>query len=373
MKLFCKLPFSRIYIDDEGNVWPACCPDWVQFPLGNIFTQPWEEIWYGDTATTFRNSMFDGSLKFCKWNWCPHIADAQAGVKNFHVIPLEDAPKTWVKQPPLHVNMNYDQTCNLKCPSCRSDFIHLRGEKLEKVIDLQYYVESNILPQVESIALTGVGDPFMSKRFREFLIHFDSKKFPNIKTIHLHTNGQLFDEKMYNKMKGIHHLRLSTDISIDAASAAVYDKLRPPGNWKKLMDNLQFIKKLDNLVLLGISMVAQQDNYREMPAFVKLGETLVHKERETFVEFKRIRHDPHLTSEQFQKMSIDEMDDKRKSEFAEILETIEKKRLFNAALNRRPAIYHNLHEYLTHPVKVNISAMQRFRHKVTLLLADIRS
>jgi len=368
MKLFCKLPFSRISIDDEGNIWPACCPDWVQFPLGNIFRQSYEDAWYGEMAQKFRDSMFDGSLKYCLHDWCPHIADARAGIKNYHVIPLEEAPKEWKKQAPVHLNMNYDQTCNLKCPSCRSDFIHLRGEKLEKVQRLQHYVETQILPQVESIALTGVGDPFMSKRFREFLIHFDSKKYPNIKTIHLHTNGQLFSEQMYNKMKGIHHLNISTDISIDAASAEVYGKVRPPGNWNTLMKNLQFIRKLDNLVLFGISMVVQQDNYGQMPDFIRLGESLTYKRRPTFVEFKRIRHDSHLTDEQFQKIGIDEMDAQRKGEFSEILKTVEKKRFLNAQLDRQPAIYHNLHDYITEPVKVRVSPFQKVAAKAVNIL-----
>ena len=178
MKLFCKLPFSRISIDDDGNIWPACCPDWVQFPLGNIFKQKWEDIWYGEAAKKFRDSMFDGSLQYCKWGWCPNIADAQAGIENYHVIPLKKSPRHWTEAPPVHVNMNYDMTCNLKCPSCRADYIHYTGDKLAKVQYLQEYVEKQILPELESIALTGVGDPFMSRVLRNFLINFDSKKYP---------------------------------------------------------------------------------------------------------------------------------------------------------------------------------------------------
>ncbi|MCW5906335.1 MAG: SPASM domain-containing protein [Chitinophagales bacterium] len=346
MKLFCKLPFSRISIDDDGNVWPACCPDWVQFPLGNIFKQDWSEIWYGEAATKLRNSMFDGSLQYCKRDWCPNVADAEAGIDNYHVIPLHKAPKSWTPQPPEHVNMNYDMSCNLKCPSCRSELIHYRGEQLQKVQQLQNYAEEKILPEVQSIALTGVGDPFISKVFRPFLFDFNSNKYPRIKTIHFHTNGLLFTPEMYGKMKGIHHLRISTDISIDAASEEVYNKVRPPGNWNTLMENLQFIKQLDNLVLLGISMVVQQDNYRQMPDFIKLAESLARGKRATFVEFKRIRHDPHLTAEQYQLMGIDEMDEQHKKEFVEILVEVEKKRLYNARKHIQPSIRHNLHEYL---------------------------
>jgi MoaA/NifB/PqqE/SkfB family radical SAM enzyme len=199
---------------------------------------------------------------------------------------------------------------------------------------------------VESIALTGVGDPFMSRVFRNFLFNFDSKKYPGIKIIHFHTNGQLFDETTYNKMKGIHHLKISTDISIDATTAEVYNKVRAPGNWDRLMKNLQFIKGLDNLDLLGISMVVQQDNYMQMPAFIELAESLVHNKRNTFVEFKRIRQDAHLSQEQFQFIGIDEMDVDRKHEFLETLNRVEMKRRYNAKNKILPEIRHNLQEYL---------------------------
>jgi wyosine [tRNA(Phe)-imidazoG37] synthetase (radical SAM superfamily) len=205
----------------------------------------------------------------------------------------------------------------------------------------------------------------MSRVLRDFLINFDSKKYPNIKTIHFHTNGQLFDEKMYNKMKGIHHLNLSTDISIDAASAEVYDKVRPPGNWERLMKNLQFIKGLDNLVLLGISMVVQQDNYKEMMPFIELGESLVHNGRNTFVEFKRPNHWPHLSDEQYKKICLDEIEPVRKKEFLKILSLVERKRMHHAKKSISPAINHNLQGYLA----INNSPLARLSSKLSSMIS----
>lgn len=346
MKLFCKLPFSRISIDDEGNVWPACCPDWLTFPLGNVFSQSWEEIWMGENATKLRDSSFDGSLRYCKHDWCPNIIDVQSGIENFHVVPLEKAPKTWKPVSPVHINLNYDQTCNLKCPSCRVDYIRLTGGQLKKVEYLQSYVEQHILPHVESVALTGVGDPFMSSVFRKFLLEFDSKKYPNIKTVHLHTNGQLFDEKTYLQMKGLHNIRLSTDISIDAASADVYAKVRPPGQWDRLLKNLDFIKRLDNLVLMGISMVVQRQNSHQLIDFAALGESLVHKNRATFVEYKRMRHDPHMTDAAFEQMSVERASTEENEVFQQQLVELERKRLLNARYGKLPEIRHNLQVYL---------------------------
>jgi len=316
-------------------------------------------------------AMHDGSLRYCDWNWCPHIADAQAGIQNPHVVLYANRPHHREVRPPIHVNMNYDQTCNLKCPTCRSDFIHFRGEQLKKVQYIQKYVEKHILPGVESIALTSVGEPFMSRVFRNFLMNFDSKKYPNLKTIHFHTNGQLFDEKMYAKMKGIHHLRIATDISIDAATADVYGKVRPPGSWERLMKNLQFIKKLDNLVLLGISMVVQQENYRQMPAFIELGESLVYNNRETFVEFKRPRQWSHLSDAEYKKISLDDISSSTKKDFLKILHQVEKKRIHHAKNNILPAIRHNLQEYLP-PAGTDGSALGKLSSALSSALLSFR-
>jgi len=283
------------------------------------------------------------------------------------VVPhRKNAPK-WKAKPPVHINMNYDQTCNLKCPSCRHDFIHLQGDKLKKVQSIQEYVEHQILPTVESIALTGVGDPFMSRVLREFLINFDTKRYPNIRSIHLHTNGQLFDEKMYQKMKGIHGLKLSTDISIDAATAETYSKVRPPGDWNRLMQNLQFIKNLDNLVLFGISMVVQRDNYKEMLPFIALGKSLVHGNRATFVEFKRPRQYNHLSDAEYEAINPDCLDGPDRQEFLTILAEVERKRTINARRGTLPAINHNLQEYLPNH-RDESSLLDKMRTKLKALV-----
>ncbi|MCS6934338.1 MAG: radical SAM protein [Chitinophagales bacterium] len=355
MKLFCKLPFTRISVDDSGNVWPACCPEWVAFPLGNIFEQSWENIWMGKNARLLRESCFDGSLRYCKHTWCPNITDAKAGIDNYHVIPLEKAPRQWQPAPPVHINLNYDPTCNLRCPSCRADFIKLTPNELNRVYDLHKYTFKYIVPEVESIAFTGVGDPFMSKVFRQFMMEFNPADFPRLKVIHLHTNGLLFDEETYTQMKGLHRIQLSTDISIDAASADVYAIVRPPGKWERLMKNLQFIRKLDNLVLLGISMVVQRANMHQLREFVALGEQLVYGRRETFVEFKRLRHDPHISAEAYRQMNVDDAPPDLLRKFSEDLQYLEQLRQYQNRYRIMPEIRHNLQVYLN--TQTNVSPL----------------
>jgi MoaA/NifB/PqqE/SkfB family radical SAM enzyme len=347
MLLFCKLPFESISIDDDGNVWPSCCPDWVDFSFGNVLKDSWEEIWEGEKATLFRSSCLDGSLRFCDKNWCPHIADAQDGVDNYHVVPYLAHHSETKVQPPKHVNLNYDFTCNLKCPSCRPGLIHIKGDEFDKIQKLHQFVELNILPIVESVSLTGVGDPFMSKIFRNFLFEFDSLKYPKLKKIHFHTNGILFDEELFNKMKGIHSLDISMDISIDAASEKVYQKVRPPGNWNTLMKNLDYIKTIDNISEVGISMVVQQENYHEMHEFIELGAKQIVANRNVYVEFKRLRHWIYTISlSQYKIIGLEFLSPSKKIDFIEVIESVDKRRKEHETYHLLPQIRHNLQEAL---------------------------
>jgi len=48
--------------------------------------------------------------------------------------------------------------------------------------------------------VTGSGDPFGSKLFREFLFNTNGKDFPNV-LFNLQTNGVMFTPKYWDKMK----------------------------------------------------------------------------------------------------------------------------------------------------------------------------
>jgi MoaA/NifB/PqqE/SkfB family radical SAM enzyme len=360
---FCRLPFTEITIDPAGDVYPACCPDWVAFPMGNLLPQAWEEVWNGERAQAFRASAYDGTLRYCDRNWCPHLSDVSAGLKSDVVLPLEDLERglerysrplrkavrkkqTRLEEGPVHAVLNYDPSCNLQCPSCRNEVRQATGEERERILRIHKTVTTGILPRVRSISLTGVGDPFGGRIFREFLEQYDSRRFPKIESIHFNTNGQLFSPQMYARMPGLHGLRLSTDISIDATTPEVYEKLRWPGRWDRLMENLQFLRTLRNLHCLGISMVVQHENYQQMLDFIRLGESLVHRNRYTFVEFKRIRQWGHVPEETFRQTSMANLSASEKEEFLRLLRSVEQQRIHNAGKGLFPVIRHNLQEYL---------------------------
>jgi len=60
------------------------------------------------------------------------------------------------------------------------------------------------------------------------------------------------------------------NISIDGATKVTYEKLRRGGKFIKMLENLNFVKRLNRSFKLHLHMVVQQDNWHEMPAMLRI-------------------------------------------------------------------------------------------------------
>lgn len=119
--------------------------------------------------------------------------------------------------------------------------------------------------------MAGYGDVFASKYYQELL--YGNKKRQDLFLI---TNGNLFTEDKFDRLLPCYE-NIDIYISIDAACEETYNKLRPGGNWSKLMQNLEMLarkKREGKIRFFRIQMVVQGDNYKEIPDFVRMGENL---------------------------------------------------------------------------------------------------
>lgn len=285
---YCSKPFTWAEIDMHGRVW-LCCPSWLPYPIGNILENTLEELWNNEKAQTLRNQIFTGDWKYCQHKFCPliqsnsldNIEDIINGKVN-HVSSSEiDClinKKTKVGILPTQINFSNDESCNLKCPSCRVDkILHTTGELYDKrKIINDKIVESLFNTPTDrtfSIFVTGSGDPFASKIFRNMLMNIDGDMFPNL-SINLQTNGTMFTSKMWDQLYKVHKNLKSIRISFDAASQYTYEnKTRIGGNWDLLLKNCDFLNdkcaEYSNLNIVT-DFVIQKDNFNEIPEYVNL-------------------------------------------------------------------------------------------------------
>jgi len=272
----CIRPFAEAQIMANGDVL-GCCPAWVNhFKLGNLHEKSLKEIWNDKNAQEFRKSILDGSFKYCNENSCPVLQS-----KNGEVVRKSELNKIWydeviediknekivLNHDPLHYQLAYDRSCNLSCPSCRSELIYATGKERDDINKFQEEILKNIKTS-RRLTVTPSGDPFASTTFRNFLINLKYEDAPNLNGITILTNGLLL-KKYWDQISDFVKIKIDTiSVSVDATTPDVYHKIRRGGNFQTLIENLEFIRDVIKVPNFAISTVIQKDNYEQLSEFI---------------------------------------------------------------------------------------------------------
>ncbi len=268
---FCAAPFEQLETAPTGLAY-VCCPVWLPTPIGTLDTDP-QKLWNSEAARKIRDSIVDGSFGYCNHRHCVAITSRL-------LMPRESAKaqaiiarhKSGAATLPEHVKLSHDKSCNLSCPSCRSSTYLANSAKQAKLDDLTEKTLVPLLREAKSVLVTGSGDPFGSKHFRNLLKRLNSGEFPDLK-IDLISNGQLLDPRAWTEL-GLKNRVRDVEISVDAAQADTYAIVRRGGTFERLLKNLAFLRDMrraGEIARLQYSMVVQALNYKEMPAFVRMG------------------------------------------------------------------------------------------------------
>lgn len=282
---FCAAPFRQFDVYEGGQV-HLCCSAWLPTAAGNLNTQSFEEAWNSRSAQAIRAGILDGSFRHCNHGVCPAIQGGtlptiEQARQDPELRRIIDQRVTRLDALPWFVNLCNDASCNLWCPSCRTHRInHTEGDTLAKLRKVQDEIEHTLFAEPSDrhfhVNVTGSGDPFASRIFREFLFSIDGKDFPNL-GINLQTNGVLLTPKNWRRMHRIHRNIDTVLVSFDAARPETYAVTRRGGHWASLLENVRALgefRRRGELGQLRLDFVVQQANYREMPAFVELAESM---------------------------------------------------------------------------------------------------
>lgn len=277
---FCPWPYRYFGIVEDGAV-NACCSAWLPTQIGNIRHMGWAEIWNSATAQKVRKSVHDGSFRYCNKMLCPRIQCGLASKQDYLDAGGDNAKYVsddsgYALNAPEKVDLSFDKTCNLSCPSCRTNVIAMpRHEREGWLRD----VETKILPLLEKVSstnVTGSGDPFASALFRNLLEKLTPERFPNLK-VKIATNAALFTPSRWEKIAHLAGRIGWFTVSVDAAKPETYDFVRRGGDWYALMENLEFaadLKRKNLIDTFNLGFVVQAANWQEIPAFVELGRHL---------------------------------------------------------------------------------------------------
>lgn len=296
---FCERPFTDLRMapvrsnDHVGHQkMEPCCTSWHKMDFGKIGDgKSQKEVFNSDNAKAFRESILDGSYKYCNKNVCPRIISKgniwpwvhKNDIKDPYFRDIIDNNKV-DGLAPRRLSFDWDVSCNLRCPSCRVGLIrHRKGtgpyNKLKKIQDEAVNLclsNANYNDRIH-FNITGTGDAIGSTLYREFLQEFDGRPWKNL-TISIMTNGVMLTPKIWKTLWKVHGNIDRIEISIDAGNEEAYKKTRVGGHWPTLMKNLEFLSNVNvnraKPFKFWLKAVTQKNNFRSIPDLVKLGDSL---------------------------------------------------------------------------------------------------
>jgi glycosyltransferase involved in cell wall biosynthesis len=285
---FCDRPFK--WLEFTGNASWVCCSAWLPVPIGAAPVKP-DDMWNGPVSQELRRSILDGSFRYCSRVHCPWIVK--------EALPKRDETDLTPYAPvmpaqPVYLNLCYDESCNLSCPSCRREVMVADKERQAK-LDVFYEIAvAPLLSAAQTVNITGSGDPFASHHFRRILRQIAQSGGPSID---LQTNGVLVDERAWTEL-GLKNCVRRIWVSLDATSKSIYDAVRRKGSLEHAKDNIRAMvqrRRAGRIAFIGIDFVVQNTNLDEMLDFISLGIEL----GVDSVRFSMVRNWGTFTTEEF--------------------------------------------------------------------------
>ena len=254
----CPRPYDTVLIDKQGSCYACECISWLPQSIGNLQIKSLADIIGSGMHQHLQSSITDGTYRYCNEHQCSYIKSGAV---------LHGQPDRI-----QHLRLAIDDSCNLRCPSCRKGMIfHKEGSAYnlgirlaDKINDWLYNYEHPI-----QVHMGSDGDPFASHVYRHFMEQTPERD--NIKYSIL-TNGLMFKE-FYTKVPYVINNLQELGVSIDGASKETYEKLRLGGRWEKILEGLECMakQKQKHGFRFILHFVVQKDNYHEMEDIIHLG------------------------------------------------------------------------------------------------------
>ncbi len=349
----CAIPYWQLEVYDDGRI-GHCCPTWLSTPIGNIKETSLYQAIYSQNSEKIRASIESGEFSYCSKTLCPFLSKYVVSKEiSFPILSKNSAAEGGYNKVlgrnEVHLMLNYDKSCNLKCPSCRSDSIMTTEKNISADQMLVHdAIKKNIKELLEMgntvhLGITSTGDAFASPLFARLLreLEFNDRLF-----LAIYTNGVLmeehrFTEPMYKMIK-------SFGISVDAASEEVYRSVRRGGNFKKLMENIRWLdkaiqlKKFPNFAHLTINFVVQKENFREMKEFAQF---FTEYSSVNSIWFNLIADWGHLGRVKFEDLAVWRVDHPEHNDFLKVIND----------------------DYFFHNPRINMGSLSHYRNEGFLL------
>jgi len=157
--------------------------------------------------------------------------------------------------------------CNLRCKGC---ILYRGGWEPDRDISLAELKKiTDQLPDLEQVYLHGIGEPLLNRELTKIIKHLKERRV----YVLFNSNGLLLNSQRQHDLidAGLDELR----ISLDAASARGYKKIRGSTKFGQIVENLKSFLLLQKqqqnaLPKLSLWFLATRENIAELPEFIEL-------------------------------------------------------------------------------------------------------
>jgi radical SAM protein with 4Fe4S-binding SPASM domain len=188
-------------------------------------------------------------------------------------------PETAIETP-RHLQVEIVTRCNLGCIMCPRTVALARAASAEEEQAWHRHMPYeeflgllNQFPNLQTLSLHGIGEPLMHPRIFDMVAAAAERGIKARFT----TNATLFDQSRCRRLieSGLHRLI----VSIDGATAATYEAIRPGAKFDRVLESLRVLTAMRREMgtsspWLELSMVVQRDNAAEATALITLAHDL---------------------------------------------------------------------------------------------------
>ena len=265
----CYAPFKSIFFSTQGEV-IACCYNRT-YRLGNYPEMSVKEIWHGEKAENLRKYISENNMDHgcngCKMQILSGDKDGNKAKSKQY-----DTHRTNSNGYPSVMEFELSNVCNLECEMCSGAFSSLIRKNRECLPPLKdpyddAFVEQleEFIPHLEEVKFFG-GEPYLIEvyyKIWEKIIELN----PSVR-ITLQTNGTILNNRVKRIME---QTRFHVGISIDSLEKENYERIRINAKFERVMENLEWFRKYckKQNTFFGISACAMQQNWHELPDFVR--------------------------------------------------------------------------------------------------------
>ncbi|MDD4000687.1 MAG: radical SAM protein [Bacilli bacterium] len=283
----CVLPWKAMFMDDfDGHLRAVpCCSTWIKKNYGEIGNETTlDSLWNSSSAQEIRHLMATGHQKElcapdCHWLNSGHYSESS--------IQIIDGPEKFIenqelnneeiqqrklilKSLPIAIRVIPTMVCNLHCRMC------FQFHNMEVTIPDKFYDDIHkVFPFLYDYQLHG-GEVLISKEFPHWVKPELFKLNPQLH-LSLISNGSYIPLKTKEVLKQVRINYIT--VSLNAATRKTYKYISGHDLFDKVVDNIIYLRELGQQnpiknFLVYLSFVIMRCNYKELPEFIGLANSL---------------------------------------------------------------------------------------------------